>query len=313
MPPPTRLAPVRALKRYRFARLSPRGGGTGAGVDANESGHGTPQNGQRSSTRRMWRAHEGQARRRAFIRGSVARKSLAPVTRVTACGGVGRGLECTTLVIEARDPDAIGHFAAIRGKMGLWRAALGLDWARTGDATFVGARLIHANLDKAAAEFAGTHGAIRVRRAGDVFRRGGLGQAGTIAASIRPPSGGAASRVAQDRHDREGAGAQAVRKEACGHRRSMRRFTRAAHEPVSKTSESRVASARRENQCGVVCGHDRGLEPVDRGVEHCFIRRGGANGGDIGRVPRSAVLIPSTGNHWRRERDSNPRYPCEHT
>ncbi len=65
-PPPTMPAAASALNRNRPARLS-RGGGTGSGLSANEGGHGTPQKGQRDSVKRMWRAHDGQASRRAGI------------------------------------------------------------------------------------------------------------------------------------------------------------------------------------------------------------------------------------------------------
>jgi hypothetical protein len=90
-PLPTRAA-ARAPKRSSPARVRPRGGGSGAGLNAKESAQGALQNGQRASVRRMWRAQEGQARRRADM-GAVcdevragAMVSLTPSVLATSRG-----------------------------------------------------------------------------------------------------------------------------------------------------------------------------------------------------------------------------------
>jgi hypothetical protein len=70
--PPTIPAAARTLNRSNPARESPRGGGTGAGLDARDSGHVTPQKGQRASVSRMWREQEGQATRYIGIGGVCA-------------------------------------------------------------------------------------------------------------------------------------------------------------------------------------------------------------------------------------------------
>jgi hypothetical protein len=79
--PPTIPAAASALNRTSPARESPRGGGAGAGVDARDSGHVVPQNGQRISVRRMWRAQEGQAKSRVGIGGVCAGRRVTQARR----------------------------------------------------------------------------------------------------------------------------------------------------------------------------------------------------------------------------------------
>jgi hypothetical protein len=52
-----------------------------------ESKHAAPQKGQRASVRRMWRAQEGQARRRAVIRAAYDPGWVRAREAVTSLGG----------------------------------------------------------------------------------------------------------------------------------------------------------------------------------------------------------------------------------
>jgi hypothetical protein len=117
--PPYRLpapARARAPNRNSPVRLNPRGGGVGQGADAKASGHAAPQNGQRSSSTRMWRAQPGQARRRAI---TVGASSV----------GMERQRKPRSSLAAASSPSHVGTLRSRVGALGTRRAHAEADGA----------------------------------------------------------------------------------------------------------------------------------------------------------------------------------------